>query len=258
MLNVQGLRVFAPFSADPSNLSDNGYDWSVGGGVRFGMQWRVTDQFRVAAAASTPMFMTPFRKFSGLFAEGGRFDIPANITAGLAYDVTPELTVMADWRHIFYSAVPALANESFPLRLNSLGSPNGPGFDWKDTDSAALGVEWRGIPQFAFRAGYHYSTNPVRSRAVTFNLLSPIINTHHVSGGVSFDVTKNSALEVSAVYAFKNNVSGFEALPQSAQNPFGAYNANANVNLWLRAMEFTIGWTYKFDPGDNSLIPSHL
>ena len=46
------------------------------------------------------------RKYSGLFADGGSFDIPANITAGLAYDLTPDLTVMADWRHIFYSGVP--------------------------------------------------------------------------------------------------------------------------------------------------------
>jgi long-chain fatty acid transport protein len=257
MLNVQGLKALAPYSSDPAHLSDSGYDWSVGGGVKIGLQWRATDQLRFGLAASTPMYMTAFRKFSGLFAEGGKFDIPATIVAGLAYDLTPDLTVMADWRHIFYSGVPALHNSSVPLRLNSLGSLNGPGFDWQDTDSAALGVEWRTNPALALRLGYHYATSPVPSRAVTFNVLSPIITAHHVSGGFSYEVTKNSTIDFSAVYAFKNNVSGFEALPQSAQNPFGGYNPNARVNIWVRGLEVTVGWTYKFDAGDNSFLP-HL
>ncbi|WP_370631328.1 OmpP1/FadL family transporter [Methylosinus sp. Sm6] len=256
MLNVQGLKNFGPYSASPDHISDNGYDWSVGGGIRAGLQYRVTEQFRVGVAASTPMYMTSFRKFSGLFADGGRFDIPASIIAGLAYDVTPDLTVMADWRHIFYSGVPALHNASFPLRFNSLGSPNSPGFDWQDTNSASFGVEWRATPALALRAGYHYATNPVPSRAVAFNVLSPVVNAHHVSGGFSYAVTKNSTIDFAAVYAFKNNVSGLEALPQSAQNPFGAYNPNATINLWLRGLEFTIGWTYKFDPGDHSFLPN--
>jgi long-chain fatty acid transport protein len=258
MLNIQGLKSFGAYSADPDHISDNGYDWSVGGGIRAGLQWRMTDQLRFGLAASTPMYMTSFRKFSGLFPEGGRFDIPASIVAGLAYDVTPDLTVMADWRHIFYSGVPALHNASFPVRLNSLGSPGGPGFEWQDTDSAAFGVEWRATTALTLRAGYHYATNPIPTRAVTFNILSPVINAHHASVGLSYAVTKNSTVDFAAVYAFKNSVSGFETLPQSAQNPFGAYNTNANINLWLRGTEFTLGWTYKFDSGDHSLIPTHL
>lgn len=257
-INIQGAKVFAPYSSDPLHLSDNGYDWSVGGGIRAGAQWRATDQLRLAVAASTPMFMTPFNKYSGILANSGSFDIPATITAGLAYDILPNLTVMADWRHIFYSGVSAVHNSSFPLLLRSLGTSSGPGFDWRDTDSAAFGVEWRATAGLALRAGYHYASNPVPSRAVTFNILSPVINKHHISGGFSYAVTKNSSIDFAAVYAFKNSVSGFEALPQTALTPLGAYNPNANINLWLRGLEFTVGWTYKFDPGDRSWIPSHL
>jgi len=257
-INLQGLKSFSPYSSDMYHLSDNGYDWSVGGGVRLGLQWRVTDQFRIGVAGSTPMFMTRFRKYSGLFADNGSFDIPANITAGVAYDLTPDLTVMADWRHIFYSGVASVSNSSFPVLLRSLGSPGGPGFGWKDTDSAAFGVEWRVQPGFALRAGYHYVTNPIPTNSVTLNVLAPIINAHHVSGGASYAVTKNSTLDLAVVYAFKNNVRGPEALPQTAATPFGAYNPAGNVNLWLRGLEVSVGWTYKFDLGDNSLIPTHL
>ncbi|PWB79963.1 MAG: hydrocarbon degradation protein [Methylocystaceae bacterium] len=257
-LNVQGLKIFAPFSSDPFHLSDNGYDWSVGGGIRAGLQWRATEQLRFAVAASTPMFMTAFGKYAGLVANSGRFDIPANVTVGLAYDVLPNLTVMADWRHIFYSGVEAVHNSSFPVLRNSLGTAGGPGFGWNDTDSAAVGVEWRATPGLALRAGYHYATSPIPSRAVTLNILSPVINAHHVSGGFSYEVTKNSSIDFAAVYAFKNSVRGPEALPQSPLAPLGAYNPAANVNIWLRGLEFTVGWTYKFDAGDRSWLPSHL
>jgi long-chain fatty acid transport protein len=255
MLNVQGLKTFAPYSSSPNHLSDNGYDWSVGGGVRMGLQWRATDQLRFGLSGSTPLYMTSFRKYSGLIADGGRFDIPATLIAGFAYDVTPDVTVMADWRHIFYSGIPALHNAGFPVSLNSLGSPNSPGYDWQDTDSASFGVEWRATPALALRAGYHYSTSPIPSRAAAFNMLTPVINLHNISGGFSYAVTKNSTIDFSAIYAFKNNTRGFETLPQTAQNPFGAYNPNATVNLWLRGIELTVGWTYKFDPDDNSIIP---
>lgn len=258
MLNVQGVKTFAPYSSDPLHLSDNGYDWSVGGGVRAGLQWRATEQLRLAVAASTPMFMTSFGKYAGLLANGGRFDIPANISAGVAYDALPDLTLMAAWRHIFYSGVPAAHNGSFPILRNSLGGPNGPGFDWRDTDSAAFGVEWRATPGLALRAGYHYATTIIPSSAVTLNILAPIINAHHVSGGFSYAVTKNSSIDFAAVYGFKNSVNGPEALPQSPLTPLGAYNPAANVNIWLRGLEFTLGWTYKFDAGDNSFLPSHL
>lgn len=257
-INLQGLKVFSPYSSDMYHLSDNGYDWSFGGGVRFGAQWRVTDRFRIGVAASTPMFMTRFAKYAGLFADGGRFDIPASIVAGVAYDPTPDVTVMADWRHIFYSGVSSVSNPSFPVLYRSLGAANGPGFGWKDTDSASFGVEWRVQPGFALRAGYHYATNPIPSSSVTLNLLSPIINAHHVSGGVSYAVTKNSSVDIALVYAFKNSVRGPEALPQTPLTPFGAYNPAGNVNLWLRGLEVSLGWTYKFDADDHSLIPSHL
>jgi long-chain fatty acid transport protein len=255
---LQGIKTFAPYSSDMFHLSDNGYDWSVGGGIRAGLQWRVTEQLRIGVAASTPMFMTALGKYSGLLADSGRFDIPANIIAGVAYDVTPNLTVMADWRHIFYSGVAALHNRSFPVLRNSLGTASGPGFDWRDTDSASFGVEWRATNDLALRAGYHYATNPIPSYAVTLNLLSPVINAHHISGGFSYGVTKNSSIDFAAVYAFKNSVSGFEALPQTALTPLGGYNPNARIDLWLRGLELTVGWTYKFDAGDTSWLPSHL
>ncbi len=258
MINVQGLKGFAPFSSNMWELSDSAYDWSFGGGLRVGVEWRATETLRLGFSGATPMFMTPFGKYSGLFADYGRFDIPATLQAGVAYDVLPTLTVLADWRHVFYSAVPALGNPTAPITAGSLGSPTGPGFDWTDVDSAAFGAEWRATPALTLRGGYHYSSNPLRARSVTVNVLSPVVNRHHLTGGVNYLFTKNSSVDFTAVYAFKNSVTGYETFPQSRGYPFGGVNPLATVSPWLRALEFTLGYNYKFDAGDASLIPTHF
>jgi long-chain fatty acid transport protein len=258
MVNAQGLKMLAPYSSNPWEMSDMGYDWSWGGGVRAGILWNVTDNLRFGFSGSTPMWMSRFDKYAGLFTNAGSFDIPAQLQAGLAYDLLPNLTVMADWRHIFYSAVPALGNPTSPTLYRSLGSGDGPGFDWTDTDSASFGVEWRATPALALRAGYHYTSNPLRWRSVTVNILSPITNRHHAGGGASYAFTRNSSVDFSFVYAFKNSVTGIEWVPQQPTLPFGGPNPRATISPWSNGMEFTLGYNYKWDRGDHSLIPTHF
>jgi long-chain fatty acid transport protein len=270
MMNVQGLKLLSPYSSDMSSLSDNGYDWSYGGGVRAGVEWRVMPGLRLGFDASSPMFMSRFSKYQGLFPEAGKFDIPAYLKAGLAYDVLPNLTVMAAWKHIFYSAIPALANPSFPIWPRAFGSFDGPGLSWRDTDMASFGVEWRTDKKLTLRAGYAYATNPIPARAVALNVLAPAISAHHLSGGFNYQFTNNSSVDFAAVYAFKNSLTGPEALPYvQFAYPFPPpggtvvrvlpqYNPNATVTTWLRGLEFTVAYNYKFDAGDHSWIPSHF
>lgn len=257
MINVQGLKLFAPYSSNPWELSDMSFDWSWGGGVRVGVNWDITDKFRFGFMGSTPMWMSRFDKYSGLFADSGRLDIPANIQAGLAYDILPNVTVMVDWRHIFYSAVPALGNPTNPLTRNSLGAGrNAPGFDWTDTDAGAFGAEWRYSTTLTLRTGYRYSSNALRARAVTVNALTPIINRHQAAVGANYAFTKNSSVDFAFAYAFKNSITGVEWIPQQPGLPFGGPNPLATITPWVQAWEMSLGYKYKWDAGDNSIIPA--
>ncbi|MFO1125700.1 MAG: outer membrane protein transport protein [Methylocystis sp.] len=265
MFNAQGLTILSPYSSNMYNFSDMGYDWSVGGGFRVGFQWRATNELRFGFSGATPMFMSKFEKYRGLIADQGSFDIPATVIAGVAYDVLPSLTLMADWRHIFYSAT-TLGNQSFPIWYGSFGLSGGLGFDWRDTDSASFGVEWRATPNLALRAGYHYSTVPGRDRAATLTALAPAVGAHSVNGGFGYQLTKNSSIDFAAIYDFKNSVSYFENAPYVGRAFFPAiplnilphYNTNAVITAWGRATQFTVGYNYKWDAGDTSWIPSHF
>ena len=89
VFSAYGLGAFGQFglSSNPGELSDHAPAWSVGGGVRAGAQYHINEQLTVAVAGSTPIWSTPFDKYSGLFAGGGSFDVPGEIGAGIAYRV---------------------------------------------------------------------------------------------------------------------------------------------------------------------------
>jgi long-chain fatty acid transport protein len=276
MANVQGLKTLAPYSADPYHLSDNGYDWSFGGGFRVGAQYEPLPGLRLGVAGSTPMWMTQFGKYAGAIADHGKLDVPANVSAGVAYDVTPDLTVMADWKHIFYSSVRSLGNSSFPLYPGVLGSINGPGFGWRDTDMESFGIEYRALKPLTLRLGYAHSSPMIGSKDVTLNVLAPAISIHHVSGGFKYEITKNSSIDFATVYAFRNTVSGPEAQPYAAfaysipaipgvsparAIPVGVapkYNPSTNITAYLSGLEFSVSYSYKFDTGDTSWFPTHF
>jgi len=272
-LNIQGLKTLAPYSSDPYHLSDNGEDYSFGGGFRIGLQYEIAKGLRFGFAGATPMFMTPFGKYAGAVADHGKIDVPADVTAGFAYDLRPDLTLMVDWKHIFYSSVPALGNSSFPVYPGSLGAFGGTGFGWRDTDAEAFGVEWRATRQLTLRAGYRHTSPMIGSQDVTLNVLAPAITEHHATGGFKYELTKNSSIDFAAVYAFKNTLSGQEAVPYVAfayAIPAGLgggslpvvvpphYGVGTNVTASLSGLELSLSYTYKFDAGDNAWIPSHF
>ncbi|WP_166145908.1 OmpP1/FadL family transporter [Methylosinus sp. RM1] len=238
IFKARGLSGFGPFSVDQANLSDHSYNWSVGAGVRAGAQWNVTSQLRIGVAAATPIWTTKFYKYSGLFAEGGGFDIPATVTAGLAFDLLPNVTLLADWRHIFYSQVASVGNSSqLPFRF---GLSNGPGFGWSDVDAVKFGAEWRATPDWTFRIGYAHNNNPIQPRDVTINILAPGVVTDHLSGGLSYRVTPNATIDLAAIVSPRHSVSGIEVTP-AGPNPL------RTITIYLSEFEITGGWTYKFD-----------
>jgi long-chain fatty acid transport protein len=237
-----GLANFSGESSDAANFTNRGDSYAVGGGLRGGVEWRATDAFRVGASATTPIWSTDFTKYSGLFAHGGNFDIPATISAGVAYDVAPTLTLLADYKHIFYGEVDSIANSSLlwlpPGVGPKFGSSNGPGFGWRDVDIVSLGVEWRATKDLTLRAGYSHNTDPIRPADVLLNILAPGVVTDHISAGASYALNKkNSSLDFAAVYAPKNSVTG--SFPY---DPPGS-----TIKIHLSEFEATLGWTYKFD-----------
>jgi long-chain fatty acid transport protein len=237
MFKASGLAVFSPFSASPANLTNRGTDWSYGGGVRLGALWSVAPGFRLAVSGTTPIWMSRFNKYSGLFAGGGGFDIPASVTAGGAWDVSTQVTLMADYKHIFYSTVPSVGHSSsIPAPL---GSSGGPGFGWKDVDAFAVGAEWRVSPTWTLRAGYAHNNDPIGPSDVTLNILAPGVVTDHIAAGFSYKVGARGTIDVAGVYVPSQSVSGIEVTPLGP-------NPGRTISLSMSQWDLTVGYRHHF------------
>lgn len=237
---AKGLAAFnvPGASIDPTAFTNTGYDYSFGAGVRAGIQWNLTGNVRLGVSGQTPIWMTEFDKYRGLFAEQGDFDIPGNITAGIAFDLNPAFTVMFDYKRIFYGSVASIAN---PMASpGQFGADNGPGFGWHDVNIFKVGAEWRPSPLWTLRIGYAHNDNPIKSPDVMFNILAPGVVTDHFTGGFSYQISPNSKIDFAATYVPEHSVSGPEF------TPFGA-TPGSNITLSMHQYQFTLGWTYQFD-----------
>jgi long-chain fatty acid transport protein len=147
---------------------------------------------------------------------------------------------MADYKHIFYSGVKSVANQMSPLLPGFLGTANGPGFGWRDVDVVAFGLEWRALEYLTLRAGYAYNTQPITAANVTFNILAPGVVTNHISGGFTYAVNHNSAIDFALTYSPRIGVSGPEV------TPFGS-TPGSNIDISMSQLQVTLGYTYHFD-----------
>jgi long-chain fatty acid transport protein len=230
---ANGLRAFSAGSVDASHLTNNGYDYSFGGGVRGGAELSVLDNLRLGVSGQTKMWMSKFHEYSGLFENGGDFDIPASVTAGMAFDVTQGITLLADYQHIFYSGVGAVSNSS--TTLAPFGSKGGPGFGWHDVDVFKIGAEWRVNDKWTLRGGYAYSSNPIDSGDVTLNILAPGVVQHHFTGGFAYQATAHDGFEFSGIYVPESTVTGDDM-----------FMPGRPITLKMHQFQMMGGWTHTF------------
>jgi len=234
-----GLQAFGGFSAEGgANLTNEGYDSSWGFGVRLGVQGEVAPGVRLGASYQSKIFAEEFDKYSGLFAEQGDFDIPANMTVGLAWDVSPSSTLLFDIQHIWYSDIKSIANPFANLFDGEpLGADNGPGFGWKDMTVYKLGYQWQTNPDMTWRVGYSYGKQPIRGSEVLFNILAPAVMEHHLTFGFTRQMGPNNELNFAAMYAPSSSVKG--------ANPLEAPGAQ-DIELKMQQFDLELSYAWKF------------
>jgi long-chain fatty acid transport protein len=208
-MGVSPLIVYQTFKAEGLQgfgIENPGKDSSSGLGVRLGYLGKLTDQLSVGASYSPKINMSRFKKYDRLFAEQGDFDIPANYTLGIAFQVTPALQVALDYQRIEYGDVRSIANPaSGPAPL---GAADGSGFGWSDINVVKLGVQWQANDTWTLRAGYNKGDNPINAQNVTFNILAPGVIEEHLTLGATMKLDTQSEVSASYMHAFSNEVTG--------------------------------------------------
>ncbi len=238
MFEAQGLQAFGGFSSSATNLTDNGHDNAFGYGARIGYMANISPMFSIGAAYQTKIAMDELDEYKGLFAEKGDFDIPANLTIGMAVKPNDALTLAFDIQTIYYSNVKAINNPLLPnLQTAQLGNDGGAGFGWDNMTVFKLGVQWKSSAEWTWRAGISYGEQPIPSTEMLFNILAPGVVETHATFGFTKSFGDHHELDFSLMHAFDKTIDGANTLEAP-----GAQTIDLTMNQW----EAAIGYSWKF------------
>lgn len=238
---ANGLRAFSGYSSNPNALTDNGHDSGNGVGVRLGWIGEVAPGLSLGATYQPKTHISNISAYSGLFADQGNMDIPANYAVGLSW-TNKTWTVAADVERIEYSGVPAVGDTSTTMAPGSLGTTGGPGFGWSDITVEKIGVAYALNEQWTLRAGYNHCDEPVSSKDVFFNTISPGVVTDHLTLGFTYAMDKHLEISGDYVHAFKKTVNGMAGQFDQNGNPTG-YAPEA-LTMYEDSLGIAVG--YKF------------
>ena len=170
--------------------------------------------------------MTDFEDYEGLFANGGEFDVPAVFNVGLAFLITPELTLVTDFKRIFYDDIDSLSNTndiSFNEIITNpdkrLGGDDGLGFGWDDINVYSVGLQYEASEKLTLRAGYSDADEPWKDVNTLFNVLAPATVEEHASLGATYQLDRQSRVSFAFTHAFENTIKGTSQFtgPQTGQ-----------------------------------------
>jgi len=251
---ARGLSFFTPFTktaasgGDAKNLTNNGHDTSFGAGFKIGVQGEVTDGLTLGGAYQSKIWMSKFDDYKDLFAEGGDFDIPPTATIGLSWKPASQHNINVDYQYIWYESVDAISNRNHLDRCLAgdlqycLGGSKGAGFGWKNMGIIKFGWQYDYSPSTSFRAGYSYGKQPIRSSEVLFNTLAPAVLEHHITAGLTQQLTKQSEWSLSLMYAPEKTVKGTNSF--TGDETFGIPSQDIKIKMSQFEIEASYGRTW--------------
>lgn len=235
---AEGLEPFRVLSTAPDKVTNNGYDYSWGYGIRIGWLGRLSDQLSVGVSAQSRLEMDEFDDYKGLFAEQGNFDVPATVTAGIAFAATPTLTLVFDWQRIYYGDVNSLGNPN-DIAISGdtlLGADDGLGFGWRDVDIYKLGAQWQVNPKLTLRAGVSHAEQLFDNGETLFNVLAPATVRTHASLGMSYRIDQDSVFTMAYTRGLNEVIDG--------QSPLTGLQTG---RVKMDQHELEVSWAWLFD-----------
>jgi len=201
-------------------LAGHGMQDSTGVGWRAGVLWKPGNDWSFGANYKARTIMGRLKGYDTdlLAFSGGHLDIPEQYGVGVAWQVTPQVVLAADWLRILWGD------------LKVMQDPNG--FRWRNQPVFRFGASWAVDDRLTLRAGYSQNRGQIESSATTQNLLVPSVHEKAYSMGLSWALDAKNELSI-----------GYEINPRTTLTGTGAGTGD---NLTSRVQMFMLGWQRRF------------
>ncbi len=241
-VDMIGFKNHRGLSVAPNHVTDRGYDWSYGIGVRIGWLGRLIPRLYKCGALfggasySTQIMMSRFPKYKGLFPQHGRVNVPANYTLGLRLEATPCFNVAFDFQQLLFSGVPAYNNPDDQREKTGalLGEKEGSSFGWRTISVYKVGADYLLCSWWRVRVGGSFGSIPLTSPNIDANIIAPATTKYHATIGSTFQFSRCSQLDLAYGHAFRST--------KKAPSSF----ILGEVELWMDQNFFEFNYSWKF------------
>lgn len=191
---------------------------AFGQGVRLGLSGDLGERLGYAFSYRSRIEMDAFNSYRGVYAEPGRFDIPAEVGTRLSWKLGATTAVALGVDQIQYSGIDPFLSAALPNRfLALLGDGSSPDFRWRDL--TVYSAEWRWLPtaQDSFTLRYTTSQQPEPTAPALRRALDEGASRHQYGIGYLRRLAEGFHLGFNASYA---PTSAFLGLVDPFQRPY--------------------------------------
>jgi long-chain fatty acid transport protein len=215
----------------PTYPSASRPEFTWGAGAQAGVYCTTDACWDFGASVKSPQWFEPFL-FHATNEVGQprtlkvKVEYPAIASVGAAYRGLERWTFAADARWIDYRDARTFGQAGF--------EPDGAvrGVGWRSILVLALGAQFQATGRLTLRAGYSFNQDPVDPSLTTFNVGSPAVIEHALSGGASFRLTDALSLELACSHGFAGSTAGPAVTPLGTL-PFVRLRSDASADFLL-------------------------
>lgn len=178
--------------------------------LRLGFNYRSKIDMKAQGGKATfsniPAFMGALGYQNGTTKFDASLPLPAEISAGLSYQVTDKLLVAFDYNRTLWSAYSSLTVDftEMPGAPTNPSNPNVNPRNYKNVNTYRLGAQYVINPDWTVRAGWYFDESPVQNGY--FAPETPRNDSYAFTGGLSYSINSKLAVDVSFLYLIFSQV----------------------------------------------------
>lgn len=186
----------------PSALPASGSETSYGSGVRLGMAQDVGAGLSFRAAYQSQVNMSTLRSYSGVYADGGDFDMPASVETGFDWNLGGGHTLGFDVSRVMYSDVTPFTSTALPTSLLALlGDGSSPNFAWRDLTVYSAAWAWQASPDNRIVLRYFTQQQPEPTSELLSLAMADGYTDNNFAVSLDHRLGDDSAIRFGAAYA---------------------------------------------------------
>ncbi|MEO0442594.1 MAG: OmpP1/FadL family transporter [Pseudomonadota bacterium] len=239
----RNLAAVGPLAGVEVTVEDSGivdYGFSLGAFFKVNEKLDVGVQYRseieVKSEGDTEYDNVP-AGFGAFISDGGyeaEIPLPAELTLGIAYQLSDKLLLAADYNYTFWDAYEELTFEfdslSGPIPSTSVNLR-----DYKNTSTYRVGLEYAQTSKLTLRGGMYFDETPIRDGY--FAPETPRTDSLGFTAGATYAVNDKLSLDVAALYLhFDEEDNSYDF---ATNGP--VFEGTYNVDVWALG----VGLSYK-------------